>query len=386
MAPRNDWLEKDFYKVLGVSDTATEKEITRAYRKLAKQHHPDARPGDTAAETKFKEISEAYDVLGDAAKRKEYDEFRRLGPVGGMFGGGGAGAGGGFNQTFRVDDLGDLIGGLFGRTRGRGGGPGGGTGPQRGADLAAELHLGFVDAVQGITTQVHVSSDAPCHVCSGSGAAPGTSPVICPTCGGRGVVSDDQGLFSFSSTCRTCGGTGMKVETPCANCQGSGVEHRPRQVKVRIPAGVTDGQRIRLKGRGAAGRNGGPGGDLYVSVRVGTHPLFGRADRNLTLNVPVTYAEAALGTTVKVPTLSDPVTVRIPAGTQSGAVLRVRGRGVPTDGPPAGGGAERTAGDLLVTVHVAVPQQMSDETRAAVEALAAAEPDAGAKLRAHLGV
>ncbi|HVV35363.1 MAG TPA: molecular chaperone DnaJ [Acidimicrobiales bacterium] len=381
MAPRNDWLEKDFYKVLGVSDTATEKEITRAYRKLAKQYHPDANPGDTAAETRFKEISEAYDVIGDAEHRKEYDEFRRLGPVGGMFGGGGAGAPGGFNTNFRVDDISDLLGGLFGRGRQRGGGPAGATttGPQRGSDLAAELHLSFVDAVQGITTQVHVNSDAPCHVCSGSGAAPGTSPVICPSCGGRGVISDDQGLFSFSSTCRTCGGTGMKIETPCGNCRGSGIEQRARQVKVRIPAGVTNGQRIRLKGRGGAGRNGGPAGDLYVTVRVGSHPLFGRTDRNLTVTVPVTFAEAALGTTVKVPTLTDPVTVRIPSSTQSGAVLRVRGRGVP-------GEHNRAAGDLLVTVQVAVPKDLSEEKQAALEALAAADPDEGARLRSHLGV
>jgi molecular chaperone DnaJ len=380
LAPRNDWLEKDFYKVLGVSDSATEKEITRAYRKLAKENHPDAKPGDNAAETRFKEISEAYDVLGDPDKRKEYDEFRRLGPIGGMFGGGGAGGAGGFNTNFRVDDLGDLLGNLFNRGRGGATRPGTGTtGPQRGGDLAAELHLSFVDAIGGITTQVHVTSDATCHICSGTGAAPGTSPFICPTCGGRGVISDDQGMFSFSSTCRTCGGTGMKIETPCGNCHGSGVEHRPRQVKVRIPAGVTDGQRIRLKGRGAAGRNGGPSGDLYVTVRVSSHPLFGRSARNITLTVPVTFAEAALGTTVKVPTLTDPVTVRIPAGTQHGAVLRVRGRGVPVENG-------KTGGDLLVTVQVVVPKEMSDETRAAVEALAATQPDAGAALRAHLGV
>jgi molecular chaperone DnaJ len=376
LAPRNDWLEKDFYKVLGVSDTATEKEVTRAYRKLAKQFHPDANPGDTAAETRFKQISEAYDVVGDEQRRKEYDEFRRLGPVGGIFGGGGGA--GGFNSNFHVDDLSDLLGGLFNRGRGRSG-PGPATGPQRGSDLAAELHLSFVDAVQGITTQVHVNSDASCHVCSGTGAAPGTSPVICPTCGGRGVISDDQGMFSFSQTCRTCGGSGMKIETPCGNCHGSGVEQRARQVKVRIPAGVTNGQRIRLKGRGAAGRNGGPAGDLYVTVRVGRHPLFGRTDRNLTVNVPVTFTEAALGTTVKVPTLTDPVTVRIPSGTQPGAVLRVRGRGVPAEN-------SKSAGDLLVTVQVSTPKDLTDDTKAAIEALAAADPDEGARLRSHLGV
>lgn len=381
MAPRQEWLEKDFYKILGVSDSASEKDITRAYRKLAKENHPDAKPGDTAAETRFKEISAAYDVLGDTEKRKEYDEFRKLGPMGGMFGGGGGGGfgggGQGFNANFRVDDLGDLLGGLF--NRGGRGGRGGahGAGPQRGGDLAAELHLSFVDAVQGLTTQVHVTSDAPCSVCHGSGAAPGTSPVICPTCGGRGVVSDNQGMFSFSQACQTCGGQGMKIETPCSNCRGTGVEHRPRQVKVRIPAGVNDGQRIRLKGRGAAGRNGGPSGDLYVTVRVGSHPLFGRNEKNLTLSLPVTYPEALLGTTVKVPTLTDPVTVRIPPGTQNGSVLRVKGRGVP---------AERNPGDLLVTVHVTVPKNVSEEVRAVVESMAAAEPDAGAALRSHLGV
>ena len=377
MVPRNDWLEKDFYKVLGVSDTATEKEITRAYRKLAKQFHPDANPGDNAAETRFKQISEAYDVVGEADSRKEYDDFRKLGPVGGMFGGSG-GFGGG-NVNFDVGDLGDLLGGLFNRNRGGRGGAAPTTGPQRGGDLAAELHLSFVDAVQGITTQVHVNSDATCHVCSGTGAAPGTSPVICPTCGGRGVTTDDQGLFSFSSTCRTCGGSGMKIETPCGNCRGSGVEQRARQVKVRIPAGVTNGQRIRLKGRGAAGRNGGPSGDLYVTVRVANHPLFGRSERNLTVSVPVTLSEAALGTTVKVPTLTDPVTVRIPSGTQSGAILRVRGRGV-------AGENNKGAGDLLVTVQVAVPKDLTDETKAALEAVAAADPDEGGRLRSHLGV
>ena len=380
MAPRQDWLEKDFYKVLGVSDTATEKEITRAYRKLAKENHPDAKPGDAAAESRFKDISAAHEVLGDPEKRKEYDEIRRLGPLGGMFGGGGGGGfnPGGFNGNFRVDDLGDLLGNLFNRGgRGGRGGGGGGPGPQRGADLAAELHLSFIDAVQGITTQVHVNSDAPCQVCNGSGAQPGTSPIICPTCAGRGVIDDNQGMFSFSQTCATCSGHGMVIETPCSNCRGSGVEQRPRQVKVKIPAGVTDGQRIRLKARGAAGRNGGPAGDLYVTVRVGSHPLFGRTDRNLTLVVPVTYAEAVLGTTVKVPTLADPVTVRIPPGTASGAVLRVRGRGVPVAKNP---------GDLLVTVQVAVAHDLSDEAKAVVEQLAAVEPDAGAALRSHLGV
>jgi molecular chaperone DnaJ len=366
MAPQREWFEKDYYKVLGVSDSATEKEIKAAYRKLSKKHHPDS-GGD---EEQFKEVSTAWDVLGDGAKRKEYDEVRRLGPMAAGFGNGPGG--GGFGGGFRVEDLGDLgdlFGGLFNRGRRRG--P---AGPRRGDDLEAELHLTFLDAANGVTTTVNLTSDAACTNCNGTGAAPGTSPVICPTCGGRGVTDENQGLFSFSQPCRDCGGTGMKVETPCSVCRGSGVVRRPRQVKVRVPAGVADGQRIRLKGRGGAGHNGGPSGDLYVVVRVGRHPIFGRKGKHLTIAVPITYPEATLGATVTVPTLDEPVTLRVPPGTRSGRTFRVKGRGV-----PASGGA----GDLLVTVEVAVPQQLSDAEREAVEALADATPDSP---RRHLGV
>jgi len=363
VAPQREWFEKDYYKVLGVADNATEKEIKSAYRRLSKQHHPDS-GGD---EETFKEVSAAFDVVGDPEKRKEYDEVRRLGPVGNAFSGGAGGPG--FSQgSFRIDDLGDLFGGLFNRGRGRG--P---AGPQRGADLEAELHLAFLDAINGVTTTVNLTSDAACNTCGGTGAAPGTAPVICSTCGGRGVLDENQGLFSFSQPCRTCGGTGMRVETPCPTCHGSGVERRPRQVKVRIPAGVDDGQRIRLKGKGAAGLNGGPAGDLYVVVRVGSHPLFGRKGRNLTITVPITFPEAALGATVTVPTLGDPVTLRIPAGTNSGKTFRVRGRGVPMS---------KGAGDLLVTVDVKVPEQLSDTERELVEKLAAEVESP----RRHLGV
>ena len=362
MAAQREWFEKDYYKVLGVPATATEKEITRAYRKLAKQHHPDAGGG---TEERFKEVSAAYDVLGDAAKRKEYDEVRRLGPMAAGNGGGG----GGFTTNFRVDDLGDLLGGLFNRGRATRT-----SGPRRGDELEAELHLSFSEAIEGVTTTVNVTSDASCQRCSGTGAAPGTSPVICNRCGGRGVVDDNQGLFSFSQPCSTCRGTGMRIETPCPTCRGTGVERRPRQVKVRVPAGVDDGQRIRIKGRGGAGQNGGPPGDLYVVVRVGAHELFGRRGKDLTLTVPVSFPEATLGATVRVPTLDEPVTVRIPPGTKSGRTFRVRGRGAP---------ASDGAGDLLVTVEVVVPEQLSDEQREAVEALAAAMSDSP---RRHLGV
>jgi molecular chaperone DnaJ len=359
MAPQREWFEKDYYKVLGVSDTASDKELGKAYRKLAKQYHPDANPG---SEDRFKEISAAYDVLGDADRRKEYDEVRRLGPAGNPFAGMG-GRGGGFSTNFQVGDLGDLLGNIFGRNRGgRGGTARTGTtvGVQRGQDLEAGLHLSFLDAVNGVTTTVNVTSEVACHTCAGSGAAPGTTPVVCPACAGRGVINDNQGLFSFSQPCQTCGGTGMRVEQPCPTCHGLGVEHRARQVKVRIPAGVEDGQRIRIKGRGAAGRGGGPPGDLYVIVHADHHPVFGRRGKDLTVTVPVTFPEATLGAKVAVPTLDGPVTVKVPAGSKSGKTLRVRRRGVP---------ASSGVGDLLVTVEVAVPDHLSDEARKSVEEL-----------------
>jgi molecular chaperone DnaJ len=371
-----EWFEKDYYKVLGVSSDASERDIQRAYRKLAKQYHPDANPGDRQAEERFKEANTAHDVLSDPAKRQEYDEIRRAGPAAGLFGAG-APSGGNFGGSgFRVDDIGDLLGGLFGRAtgRGRGRGSAGGAGAVKGDDLEAELHLDFDAAIHGATTSVSVVSDVTCHTCHGSGAAPGTSPVICPVCAGRGVVDDNQGFFSFSTPCRACRGTGMRVETPCPTCQGSGIERRPRTVKVRIPAGVDDGKRIRVKGRGGAGQNGGSAGDLYVVCRVAPHELFGRRGRDLTLTVPITFPEAALGATVTVPTLSRSVTLRVPPGTRSGRTFRVRGKGV------AAGSA--AAGDLLVTVEVTVPEHLSDEEREAVEKLAAASLESP---RSYLG-
>ncbi len=381
MAAQREWFDKDYYKVLGVSETATAKEITSAYRKLARELHPDANPGDAVAEDRFKEVSAAYEVIGDEAKRKEYDEVRTLGPMGGFTGGGGGGGGfpGGFGgpggANFEAGDLGDLLGGLFGR-RGRGGAGGArGAGPQRGADLEAELHLPFREAVAGVTTSLHLTSDAACSTCHGTGARPGTVPSECGACHGRGVLDDNQGLFSFSTPCAACGGSGTVVIDPCDACRGSGVERRAREVKVRIPPGVDDGQRIRLKGRGGAGRHGGPAGDLFVLVHVGTDPLFGRDGDNLTLVAPVTFAEAVLGSRLTVPTLDgSTVTLKLPEGTPSGKVLRVKGRGV---------AAKKSVGDLLVTVQVAVPTALTEEQRQAVEALAEAFPESP---RAHLGV
>ncbi|MGH8979456.1 MAG: molecular chaperone DnaJ [Acidimicrobiales bacterium] len=365
MPPQREWFEKDYYQVLGVPSTAADKEVTRAYRKLAKQYHPDANPG---SEDRFKEITAAYDVLGDAAKRKEYDEVRRLGPMAGGFGRPGAPGGGG---TFRMGDvgdlgdLGDLFGGLFGgrqnrrRTRG----------PQRGTDVETELHLSFTDAVHGATVTVNVPEDVRCHACGGSGAAPGTSTHTCARCSGRGMLDDNQGLFSLSTVCPDCNGRGTVVETPCPTCRGTGTERSNRAVKVRVPPGVEDGQRIRVKGRGAPGRGtSAPAGDLFVVVRVSSDSRFARRGRNLTVSVPVSFPEAALGTTVTVPTLDGPVTLRVPAGTSPGTHLRVKGRGV-----AAGSGRNGAKpGDLLVRIDVEVPKSLTDAQREAVEKLAAA--------------
>jgi molecular chaperone DnaJ len=378
MAAQREWFEKNYYEVLGVPENASEKELARAYKKLAKQFHPDANQGDKNAEERFKEISAAYDILGDAEKRKEYDEVRRMVASGVGPGGAGFGPGGnGYGQTFHFETDGDggffsdLLGGMFG-----GGGAGGGgrgrsrrttaTAPQRGQDLETELYLSFDDAVHGVTSTVRFRSDAVCHTCHGNGAAPGTSPETCPQCHGTGSIAVDQGPFSFSQVCPTCGGRGQVIPTPCPTCQGRGVELRDRDVKVRIPAGVADGQRIRVKGRGGAGANGGPAGDLYVVVHVAAHPLFGRSGNDLTLHVPVTFPEATLGANVKVPTLDGQVTVKVPAGTPSGKVMRVRGKGIPSSGGSANG---KGAGDLLVTIDVQVPQELTDDQRAAVEAL-----------------
>jgi molecular chaperone DnaJ len=371
VAAQREWFDTDYYKVLGVAPEAAEKEITRAYRKLAKQYHPDANPG---SEDRFKEISAAYDVLGDAEKRKEYDEVRRLGPLAGGFGTSPGGAGDG-SFSFRVDDLGDLFGGIFNRGSRRSssaGGPFGG--PRRGTDLEAELHLSFEEAVEGVVTSVNVVTSVPCHTCGGSGSKPGSMPVTCPRCGGTGSLNDNQGLFSLAQPCPECRGRGLKVTDPCLSCSGTGTELSQRQVKVRIPAGVTDGQRIRVKGRGGAGANGGPAGDLYVVVHVRAHRLFGRSGRNLTLKVPVSFAEAALGADITVPSLSDPVTLRIPPGTPTGKTFRVRGRGVRSGGH---------LGDLLVTVDVDVPKELDDAQRRAIEDFARATESSP---RQHLGV
>jgi molecular chaperone DnaJ len=357
MAER-EWFDKDYYQVLGLTSSATDKEITRAYRKLAKQYHPDTHPG---SEERFKEISGAYDVLGDDVKRKEYDEVRRLGPAASGLGGAGAG---GFNfQTGDFTDLGDLFGGLFGGSRRQ-------KAAQRGADLETALHLGFRDAVMGVTTTVNLPSNEACHTCKGTGGAPGSEFVTCERCQGRGVINDDQGPFAMSSVCPVCQGRGGRFATPCPTCHGTGREPSSRRVNVRIPPGVIDAQRIRLKGKGNPGTNGGPAGDLYVDVHVTPDTRFDRRGRNVTTTVKVPLTQAMLGTTVEVPTLDEPVTLKIPAGTQPGTTMRVKGRGVPASGKNA-------AGDLLVTVSIAVPKKLTRQQRGLVEQLAAALDEDG---------
>ena len=365
MEPQREWFEKDYYRLLGVAEKASASDISKAYRKLAKKLHPDANPGDADVEDRFKEVSAAYDVLGDAEKRKAYDEVRRLGPMAGTFGGGRPGADGGVNVSFdQMGDLSGLIGNLFGR-RQRGA-------PRRGDDLEADLRLGFVDAVAGTTASVAVTGQARCRTCQGLGTEPPAKPRPCPACAGSGVQNENQGLFSFSRPCSACAGRGSVIDNPCSACSGRGVEHRRREVKARIPAGVADGQRIKLKGRGAPGASGGEPGDLYVRLHVEPHHLFARDGNNLTLTVPVTFSEAALGADIEVPTLNEArVTIRIPPGTASGKRLRVRGSDV-------------TAGaDIIVAVEVVVPERLSDEQRAAMEAFSRAP---GENPRAHLGV
>ena len=374
-----DYLEKDYYKVLGVPKTAAADEIKQSYRKLARKYHPDANKGDRKAEERFKEISEAYNTLSDEKKRKEYDEARSL--FGGGFrvpGAGGrpgtAGTGGGGFGGFDLGDLfggaeagqgglGDLLGGVF-RNRGGGGGAGAGTQarPRRGADVETEATLSFSNAVDGTTVPLHLTGEGPCPVCHGTGAKAGTVPKVCPTCEGTGQSSRNLGNFAFSEPCKTCRGRGLVVEDPCLSCNGSGHATSTRTIQARIPAGVNDGQRIKLRGKGAPGERGGPAGDLYVRVHVTPHPVFGRSGGNLTVTVPVTVPEAALGSEIKVPShRGAPVTVRIPAGTPNGRTFRVRGKGVRR--------SDGTYGDLLVTVDVMVPKNVSTKGRKALEDL-----------------
>jgi molecular chaperone DnaJ len=361
-----DFLEKDYYKVLGVAKGASADEIKKSYRKLARKYHPDANKGDAKAEERFKEISEAYNVLSDEKRRKEYDDARSL------FGGGvrmPGSSGGGAGYNFDLGDLfgntpggtgggaggrlGDLLGGMFGgrTTQAR---------PRRGADVETEASLSFGDAIDGATVSLHLAGEGPCQTCKGTGAKAGTVPRVCPTCEGTGQGSRNLGNFAFSEPCKACRGRGLVVDDPCPTCSGSGRAMSTRTIQARIPAGVADGQRIKLRGKGAPGERGGPAGDLYVRVHVAANPVFGRSAHNLTVTVPVTFAELALGAEIKVPTHRGmPVNFRIPPGTPNGRTFRIPGKGVRR--------SDSTLGDLLVTVNVQVPKNLDSEARETLE-------------------
>jgi len=343
-------MARDFYEVLGVDKKAPAEEIKKAYRKLARESHPDRNPDDPKAEERFKEIQEAYSTLSDGEKRKQYD-------AGGMFGGfdprnfGGAGAGPGPG----MGDLGDIFSSIF-----RGGGRGGGQEPARGRDLETEVRLSFEQAMEGTQMSVTVPKQSTCQTCGGNGAAPGTSPKTCPRCGGRGVDAQSQGFFSISQPCPECGGRGQVIESPCPECSGSGLTMQRKRYRVNIPAGVRDGTRIRLAGKGEDGPLGGPPGDLFVTTRVAPSPVFRRRpDGNLEVRVPITVAEAIEGATVEVPNLRGTKRIRISPGTQHGTIQRLRG-----EGPPKPGG--RSRGDIYYKLEIEVPRELSAEQKRAL--------------------
>ncbi|HSD28286.1 MAG TPA: molecular chaperone DnaJ [Vicinamibacteria bacterium] len=348
MAPR------DPYDVLGVSKTASDDEIKKAYRKLARELHPDRNPDDPSAEERFKDVQAAYDILSNAEKRQAYDRFGAEGAAGPGFGPGGV--------RFENVDLGDLsdllgnFGSFFGRgqrqARAR---------PERGADLESRVRISFDDALNGVQVRVPVEVQTACHVCGGTGAEPGTAPRTCPDCQGSGVISDSQGLFALSHPCPRCRGNGVIVDKPCKNCRGAGAERVTRRYQVKVPAGAREGTRIRLKGKGEPGRNGGPAGDLFVRVQVEPSSLYERRGADLVLDVPVTYPEAALGATVEIPTPEGLVALKVPSGSESGKLLRVKGRGA----PKLNGHGK---GDLLARLRVTVPKKLSKGEREALEA------------------
>ena len=345
------------YDVLGVAKTATDDEIKKAYRKLARENHPDANQGDAAAEERFKEIQGAYDTLSDPEKRKQYDAFGSAdGRPGGFPGGGGAGG-----VNFDFGDLSDLFGGRFGDMFG-----GGGRARQpsgRGADVQARVNLSFEDSLRGIETHIPVELDTTCRECGGSGAQPGTAPIVCPECRGRGVVTESQGLFGLSHTCPRCHGNGTVIEQPCPRCHGTGRERRTKRYRVKIPAGVKNGTQIRLKGKGEPGYGGGPAGDLIVITNVADSPLYKRRGAaDLEVEVPLTFADAALGAKVEVPTPEGPVSLKVPAGSESGKLLRIKGRGAPKL-------KGKGKGDVLARLKIAVPKKPNKKERELLEEL-----------------
>jgi molecular chaperone DnaJ len=356
----------DYYKTLGVEKKATPEEIKKAYRKLARKYHPDRNPDDKQAEARFKEISQAHDVLGDPEKRKQYDTG-----AGPFTTGGGAGGGfGGFgNFDFDGSSMGDILSNLFG---GGGGSAAGGRGtrqrprPERGADLEAQVSITFDQAVAGAQVPLQVPMHTTCNTCRGTGAKPGTTPTVCPRCEGRGIETEGQGMFSISQPCSRCGGSGTVIEDPCPTCHGSGAVRTVKRLRVNIPAGVRDGGRIRLPGKGEPGPRGGPAGDLYLIVHVSPSPVFARKGENLEVEVPLSIPEALRGAEVQVPTLDGTKTLRVAAGTKHGTVQRLRGEGP----PKLGGGSPPQRGDIHYRFLIDVPGELNSEQSEAVEALA----------------
>ena len=344
--------KRDYYEVLGVEKGASDADIKKAFRRIAMKYHPDRNPDSKDAEEKFKEAQEAYEILGDQEKKSAYDRFGHAGVDGNAGAGGFGGGGAGFSDVF-----GDVFGDIFG---GGGGGGRGRSGPARGSDLRYDLQLDLEDAVKGKTVQIDVPTMVHCDTCDGSGARKGSSPVTCSTCGGNGQVRMSQGFFSVQQTCPQCRGRGQIISDPCGDCHGQGVREERKTLSVKIPAGVDTGDRIRLAGKGEAGPQGGPAGDLYVQMHVREHAIFVRDDANLHCEVPISFAQAALGGELEVPTLSGKVKLKVPAETQSGKLFRLRGKGV----APVRGGA---TGDLLCRVVLETPVNLSAEQRGFLE-------------------
>jgi molecular chaperone DnaJ len=346
-------MARDHYQVLGVSKKASQDEIKKAYRKLARKYHPDRNQDDPEAEERFKQVQEAYDTLSDPEKRKQYDAGGVFAGFGGGRGPFGGGPGGGFTS-----DLGDIFSTFFNR-----GGREASPQPGRGRDLETEVHLSFEQAMEGAQVSVTVPKLSTCKVCGGTGANPGTSPKTCPQCNGRGIDAQSQGLFSISQPCPRCGGTGQIIENPCRACGGSGLTEQQKRYRVNIPPGVRDGTRIRLAGKGEDGARGGPPGDLYVITKVAPSPVFRqRRDGNLEVVVPITVAEAIQGATVEVPTLSGTKRIRVPAGTRHGSVQRLRG-----EGPPEPGGRGRR--EIRYRFEIEIPRSLNREQKRALEQL-----------------
>ncbi len=351
-------MAKSLYDTLGVSKSASQDEIKKAYRKLARQYHPDKNPDDKQAEERFKDVQHAYDVLSDDDKRKQYDRFGSANGRG-AFGPGGGNVNFDFSG-FDVGDLGDLFGGIFGG--GRGGGTRARRRPVRGADVEVEVQLSFEDSLRGADVKVPVELTTACRECGGTGARPGTAPVICPECNGRGVKAESQGLFALSQPCPRCRGNGTVIEKPCPKCHGSGRERRIKSYTVKVKPGVRDGTRIRLKGKGEAGESGGPAGDLVVVTRIAASPTYERRGDDLVVQVPVSFPTAALGGKVEVPTPEGTVSLKVPAGSEDGKLLRIKGRGAPR---LSGSGK----GDVLARLRIQVPKRVGKKERELLEEL-----------------